>query len=160
MGSLSSDLDPHWEHEGYVGLAAGSIDHETELSLELSQRYRAGTYDGSLDAVQSACSCGWRGPVVQAPHGVHWEPSMVEAEDETRDALLESWVAHVRRGHVLDNVRDAKRAEVAAGLLLADAVHAARDQEMSWALIASELGVSRQAAWERFRRAADQTPDS
>jgi hypothetical protein len=50
----------------------------------------------------------------------------------------------------LEDVRDACRVDVAIEKLLYRSVNAAREAGFSWAEIGRTMGVSKQAAWERF----------
>lgn len=53
-------------------------------------------------------------------------------------------------GHQLDDIRAARLRLTAAEGELSELVHAARAAGYSWALIAAELGVTRQSAAQRF----------
>jgi hypothetical protein len=53
---------------------------------------------------------------------------------------------------LLGDVRDACRADVALEKFLHQSVQAAREAGHTWSDIGRALGVSRQAAWERFSR--------
>ena len=55
----------------------------------------------------------------------------------------------------LETVREAARAVVEARDRLVDAVSVAREAGLSYAAIGETLGVSRQAAWERFAGAIE-----
>ncbi|HEY7703571.1 MAG TPA: hypothetical protein VID03_01935 [Acidimicrobiia bacterium] len=52
----------------------------------------------------------------------------------------------------IEDVRDACRVDMAAEKLLYQSVQKARESGHSWAEIGRAMGVSRQAAWERFSR--------
>jgi hypothetical protein len=58
------------------------------------------------------------------------------------------------RSALLREVREAADAVPAAVQTLHDAVEAARSAGATWTEIAGALGVSRQAAWERFAKNA------
>ncbi len=51
---------------------------------------------------------------------------------------------------LIEDVRDACRVDFAAEKFLYQSVHMAREAGYSWKDIGTALGVSRQAAWERF----------
>jgi hypothetical protein len=52
----------------------------------------------------------------------------------------------------LEDVRDACRVDIAVEKLLYQSVETARRRGHSWSEIGKAMGVSRQAAWERFSR--------
>jgi hypothetical protein len=52
----------------------------------------------------------------------------------------------------LEDVRDACRVDFAVEKLLYQSVQSAREAGHSWAEIGKVMGVSRQAAWQRFSR--------
>lgn len=61
---------------------------------------------------------------------------------------------------LLEEVRLAARAIEEAHRHLLEAVTRARQAGLSYAEIGNALGVSRQAAWERFHRVADRRPSN
>jgi hypothetical protein len=52
----------------------------------------------------------------------------------------------------LEDIHDACRVDVAVEKLLYQSVQAARKAGYSWSDIGEAMGISRQAAWERFSR--------
>ncbi len=44
--------------------------------------------------VKAACSCGWRSPLLHAPDGTSWMPSIVCAPPWFEDAARALWLAH------------------------------------------------------------------
>jgi hypothetical protein len=63
--------------------------------------------------------------------------------------LLPSWRS-LKTEQLLETLRSASAAAAEAEASLRDQVAALRARGVSWARIAEALGVSRQAAWERF----------
>ena len=78
--------------------------------------------------------------------------------DALTDALGAAILAADTNADALALVRRTAAAEHAVGELLQQAVGAARAEGCSWAAIGAELGMSRQAAQQRFRARADETP--
>lgn len=95
MGWQSED----GSHEGYLvglvpdeeqGLFAGHVPGRWR---ELSGRDLVET---PLRHVKVACSCGWRSPLLWAPNGTRFVPSMVVASEIWRDACQRLWTRHVQ----------------------------------------------------------------
>lgn len=125
-------------------------------------------------AVKGACGCGWRGaeghPIVWGDDEVtegydartgpyaDWEYHVTLAEGsvpydvEQMIAALERRVEELSRQQPVTALRVAARVEKAAPHVTLGAVRAARQGLVSWEAIGRALGVSRQAAHERFAR--------
>lgn len=57
----------------------------------------------------------------------------------------------------LEQITTALHEQLRADEAVVDAVRGARDFGLSWAAIAHHLGVTRQAAWERYAAAMERT---
>ncbi|MFC3986634.1 hypothetical protein [Streptosporangium jomthongense] len=111
---------------------------------------------------QAMCECGWRGPrwtrVDQVQDAdeqsrlVHVPDldSYGDAPDHIVQAIYDEWQEHLEPPLLLA-VRDASQEAAAAQDRLAAAVAAAR-AEHSWADIGAVIGISRQAAHERWSK--------
>ncbi|EWC60678.1 hypothetical protein UO65_3961 [Actinokineospora spheciospongiae] len=112
---------------------------------------------GSVTADRPACDCGWLGE--QGPEAPErwWRHAIGAADSEPPSWLLVK--SDVLRDQVVDMI--STRPEVALKLLAEvdrwtrplteRAVAAARGRGATWAEVGTALGVSRQAAHERFR---------
>ncbi|MDQ6783174.1 MAG: hypothetical protein M3063_06990 [Actinomycetota bacterium] len=139
MGSILYDEDDHGlhDHEGYLAhlLADGSSAGGT-WTTEIA-RHTVGW--------RCECSCGWTGPV----HDSHGAQSPT---DEQVDAMMDAdWDAgHARPLLPLAGLDELVRDANEAMANLRRGVARARAGGVSWEQIGRVLGVSRQAAWERF----------
>lgn len=101
MGTFRPDLDPDYEHEGFV---LSEIDIDDPVHERLGQTPRrwigywstevAGHFTGRY---QPGCECGWRGPVIDRRRPD--ESGQVDAgslPEEQYDAMLAgSWMGHL-----------------------------------------------------------------
>jgi len=129
-----------YDHEGYVAhiLDDGASAGDT-WTAEIGRR---------TVGWRCECSCGWAGPVYDSK-GPH-PPS-----DEQSDTMMtRDWDGgHARPLLALADLPTlARRADEAAAEFRAG-VRRARAKGLSWEQIAKSLGVTRQAAWERFAKA-------
>ncbi|MEJ8632190.1 hypothetical protein [Streptomyces sp. MS2.AVA.5] len=126
--------------------------------------YFDGTMAPAAGLLQAACTCGWRGST--GPIGWGQEP------ESTEKPFREEWTTHARRaatgladrllrelqsvlqGLAATDPRAALTAaadmERASRLLLTESADAARSSGDSWAQVGRAVGISRQAAHERF----------
>lgn len=98
MGWLTDD----GTHEGYLVAmvpdddAGGFNGHVPSRLRELSARSDgAGTARLPVRWVRVACACGWRSPLLYAPHGTEFVPSICIAPDAFEDQCGELWLVHV-----------------------------------------------------------------
>ena len=126
-----------YDHEGYVahilddGSSAGGV-----WTAEIGRR---------TVGWRCECSCGWAGPVYDS------RGPQSPSDDQADEMMDRDWDAgHARPLLALAELPAlARRADEAAAEFRAG-VGRARAQGRSWEQIAKALGVSRQAAWERF----------
>lgn len=141
MGTYYDDLA---DHEGYV-LAVLADGTET------TQQPRPEGH-GPVVGHRAGCDCGWRGLFVDHlddstdPHG---------GDDGAGDELMVAWEDHVAGLRWRLPLAEAVRNEEDARSRLVRAVATARADGRTWPEIADVLGVSKQAAWERFARAVE-----
>lgn len=98
MGWVSDD----GTHEGYlVGLVDDEENRERGSFLG-HHPFRLRELGGSEDTtcrqllcVKAACSCGWRSPLLRAPVGAEFFPSVVHAPQAFEDACCNLWKGHV-----------------------------------------------------------------
>jgi hypothetical protein len=163
MGTILVTDDGEWleEHEGWVQfrlskpLVVPPLFSDSEP--DSYEGWTTAWVDGIEElrcAARAGCECGWRGPETPWPGG--------EPTEEEREALMEPWydehVNPIRREHAaLSHIRAAHDALQTietqmhgAEDTLTRAVRAARDQGVSWTQIGYQLGVSKQAAQQRF----------
>lgn len=130
------DTDPTGEHEGY-------LEHQLFDSGQWTASHGMGCH--SNEYYRAACGCGWTGPARRIKGETDcW------LSDIQEDALMLAWEQHMAPISALADVADANSALHAAAEQLQLAVEQAVIAGASWAQIGAELGVSRQAAWERF----------
>jgi hypothetical protein len=122
------------------------------------------------DSMRAACPCGWRGTVlapVPVPDGTDLDAAAEEiwerdhlptVQDPQPPAELTAALDTVRRllreyatVEPLTATRLAGDLEHEAGSILKEAVSAARWRHATWESIGTTLGVTRQAAYQRFR---------
>lgn len=103
---------------------------------------------------RAACECGWRGDIADHDTIVGIDPDHDRAEDmldETvEDLLLSAWEHHIGQSRALPELHAAARAAEESQRALDAAVVAARAAGHSWARIAVEVGLTRQAAHARW----------
>lgn len=151
------------EHEGYI---------ESELDIEnplTPQRGRWAAHDGPdtrghfTGRHRPACSCGWRGSIFEpdAPNRwrgrVNFHKSAMMFPDDLRDALMDEWSDHadnvIATKTTLAGITYWREQRDRASAQLDAAVLAARDR-YTWDEIARALGITRQAAHQRWAAAA------
>jgi hypothetical protein len=101
------------------------------------------------DRFTPVCSCGWHGDSLPG-----WKPGE-DSGDELYDAAMEQWyVEHAdpirRERTLLEPILEAHRAIANDQAALIKTVRRAREGGASWTEIGWQLGISKQAAWERF----------
>lgn len=103
---------------------------------------------------RAACECGWRGDIVDHQAIADIDPDHSPGHDmldETvEDLLLAPWEHHIDQIRSLPDLHTAARAADAAQRALDEAVHTARTAGHSWARIAGQVGLTRQAAHARW----------
>jgi hypothetical protein len=126
------------EHEGYLALILNDGSDTGEWNQETEHR---------MIGRRPACVCGWRGSDIydDLPEGPEAESALMESWRVEHAEPL-AWRSGVRVA--LDDVRDAESR-------LVRAVAAARVGGGSWTEIGDVLGVSKQAAHERFANSID-----
>lgn len=153
MGSLLVVHTPdgdQWldDHEGYVAKILDDGSTTSTWTLEIEQR---------IVGWRAECSCGWFGPLVDS--GEPREPS----EDE-HDEIMEMW--HERHADPLAaeleltgsieelgrQAAEADRQAAEADRRLRAAVGRARLRGATWEQIGRALGVTKQAAHDRFAK--------
>lgn len=178
MGWLHDDLDP--EHEGWLGYRLGRDVAEPTRVRAAGEVLGAvlGAGPEVIDALVPACACGWQGvPVVLAGPCPRWD-DLHEVERAHVDQGRTEWASHISRllrdvppGKLLDNLDDLldrvaalvddrplaalvvlRQLTARADGLTRQAATTAREAGTSWEDIGRALGVSRQAAAERFSR--------
>lgn len=86
-------------HEGYLeGLVED--DAQGHFQGHVPLRLRAlGVRDRDsvqwVRYVRAACECGWRSPLLRAPAGTTFHPSVIVAPERFEDAARELWKRHV-----------------------------------------------------------------
>lgn len=180
MSWLHEDLEP--EHEGWLGYRLGRDVAEPGGVRAAGDVLGAvvGAGPEVIDALVPACACGWRGvPVVLERSYPRWD-ELTEVERAHVDQGHAEWAAHIgqllrdvppaRLLDDLDNLLDRIGAltddrPLAALVLIGQltgradqlahqAADIARGAGTTWEDIGQALGVTRQAAAERFRRPA------
>lgn len=140
MGRMRDDLP---DHEGYVlaELDRSTLYAEDGWTSSSTPETREATPTGRHRA---ACDCGWRGPIVET--GV----ADIFLDEAPEDALMEAWEDHT--DHLASLAELSKSAKVIAreteriGVL----VKAARNNGRSWSEIGNALGLTKQAAQQRW----------
>lgn len=152
MGTIlySADDEPLADHEGYVAyiLEDGSSAGGT-WTAEIDER---------IAGWRAECSCGgWHGPTFQAGAG---DGRTRIPDDRQHDRVMLDWeTAHARPllvdlevrsrlGRLSEQLRTAEAR-------LRQAVEQYRAEGITWGQIGQALGVSRQAAWNRFGGSAE-----
>ncbi len=114
---------------------------------------------------QVLCECGWRGPTWDRATTVPTESGYADAEaaylpDGTtvEDAAQEAWREHVAPHSARTDLCTAAHEATAARRRLDDAVHTARSYGVTWAQIGADVGLTRQAAHERWGQPKVSTP--
>ena len=150
------------EHEGFM---------ERELSEPVAGAFAyMGHHDESTDSVwcsgwtnglpsptgrwRSACECGWKGVIsdgdtIYAIDPDH-DPGKDMLDETVEDLLMAAWSSHVDPFRSLAQLRAAATSAAIALQALDDAVGTARSAGNSWALVAVEVGLTRQAAHARW----------
>lgn len=133
---------------------------------ETSKTWWSGTWATGMPELtlryRPTCECGWAGPIFDAVKSDRWRAEVVDdpqyrgyLPDRCEDELMEAWGDHadalVAQRVTLDPIAAANRDLRRATDALHRAIRDARVVGRSWAEIASQLGVSKQAAWERYR---------
>ncbi|MFF5265310.1 hypothetical protein ACFY4C_41050 [Actinomadura viridis] len=112
---------------------------------------------------RGVCECGWSGPLWElvgtagehdeAARRVHVEvDKYAEAPDEVEKGVWAEWHEHVRLLKALAAVAEAAQAAAVAEAHLTDAVRAARAAGNSWTDLGAEVGITGQAAHERWAK--------
>ncbi|MFV0525060.1 MAG: hypothetical protein ACK5RL_11225 [Acidimicrobiales bacterium] len=159
-------------HEGWVehGLVGEYVECDNNgLNIlsrydETSGEHWTTTYGTGMPAFSGryrpGCECGWRGEIFDANTSEHWRDTIFadgapgHLPDDVYDELMEGWEAHVDAIITtlgLDPITQADRAVTAAQAQLRQAVADARAAGRSWSDIATQLQISKQAAWQRFQ---------
>lgn len=154
------DVDGGYEYEGYSQCLDkdGRVLKDATSDVPISELCeREGVFWRAAD------SNGWVSPVLhRIPDGVTdriWPPEWFEER-----YLRPEWeqyvyavdpLVHVRMMARMIDYHEQQLAELNAELGRA-VVAARRDQRASWAQVGEAAGVSKQAAWERWREARDQ----
>ena len=167
-------VDESGRHQGYVA-AVPADGGEPRPLPDGNEWWRYNGADGPRAvAVRGACECGWRGtqehPVdfgddekteaYEARTGpfADWEYHVTQAEGlvpydvEQMIAALQRRVAELSERQPLTALRAVARIETLARDSGLHAVGMARAGLVSWAAVGQSLGISRQAAHERFSR--------
>lgn len=93
------------------------------------------------------CSCGWSGTEVPvAEDAGKWR----EPSDDQEDALMDEWRRHIAPFTRTARVRDLADRVAELSSDLAAAVREAKGQGASWTDLGRALGVSKQAAQQRY----------
>lgn len=137
----------------YTESGEGLNDHEGYVAHILDTGASAGgtwTSEIGQNTVgwRCECSCGWTGPVYDSkgPHA----PS----DEQETTMMATDWAAgHARPLLPLADLGVLARQADEATANFHAGVRRARAAGVSWELIGTALGVSRQAAWERFGKA-------
>lgn len=110
---------------------------------------------------QGRCECGWSGlpwKRVDDPAAANWDARRVYADSKhhapepVEDAIYTEWKIHIAPDLALTDVDSAAADVATATKRLNEAVAAARAAGASWAGIGAAVGISRQAAHERWGR--------
>ena len=158
MGRIAEEAEGH---EGYMereldsvpdpGLQIGHLDDTTGTWWCASWTQRL---PGPTGRWRPACECGWRGDIVDHDTIVGIDADHDRSEDmldETvEDLLLSAWEHHIGEIRSLPELRAAAQAAERGQRSLDEAVFAARAAGNSWARIAVEVGLTRQAAHARW----------
>lgn len=161
-------------------VAEDAPGHEGFMERELDSALDADSFLGRLDEAtgtwwsaswttpmpgptgrwRPACECGWRGDIADHITIAGIDPDHDRSEDmldETvEDLLLSAWEHHIGEARSLPDLHAAARAAHEAQQTLDEAVFRARAAGHSWARIAIEVGLTRQAAHARW---ADRVPE-
>lgn len=154
------------DHEGFVEFELiSSWKNRTTLDPNNGGHWTSTYSSNSMPPFtfryRAACSCGWRAPVVfdaNAPNRWREEilapPQRGWLPDDCQQHLLTTWDQHaaeiITDRTDLEPIRRADQALRTAQAELRHAVQTARSNGRSWDQIGSQLGVTKQAAWERF----------
>ena len=139
------------DHEGYV---EAELDITNPLVPERGTwaAYYGPDVDGHFTGRhRAACDCGWRAPVVDL--STLSDDGILPGDVERR--LMAAWDEHVDAViEVLRTLGPVERWSAQARHATAQlerAIGAARRAGHSWEAIGRSVGVTRQAAWERYR---------
>lgn len=129
MGIQMEGVSP-LEHEGYMDDVTGA--------------------DGRTVGWRAGCVCGWGGTQFYADDSSSSE-ELNAVYDEVYDQIWTEWTdQHMRPSMHSDQLQEAGTVLKRAHQRVADAVTHARRDGTSWTQIGHDLGMSRQAAWERW----------
>src|SRR5690625_3414564 len=136
-----TDYDPAHAHGGRaLALLTDGTAHPVEHTL-----------DTEVTGFVAGCACGWRGSAY-----LRSQTPRLSAQ-EAEPLLVREWTEHVHQAlpelEVHEVLADPAADPVAA------AVRNARSGGASWARIGAAAGISRQAAWERWRH-LEPAPDA
>lgn len=124
---------------------------EGYLARILSDGSRVTSYGHGIPdvciGVEVQCDCGWAGKRWDAPEE-GW--AGYDCVDDRDDEAGELWVAHVYEAVPLLRLQHAAQALAEAKEDVENAVYAAAHNGKSWSEIGEVLGISKQAAWERY----------
>lgn len=153
------------DHEGFMeSELIGPWKPHTTLDPDTGGHWTS-TYSNSMPPrtfrYRAACSCGWRAPIIfdaNAPNRWREEilapPQRGWLPNDCEQHLLQTWDQHtaeiIAYRADLEPIRRADQNLRAAQAELRRVVQAARTNGRSWDQIGTQLGVSKQAAWERF----------
>ncbi|UYY83716.1 hypothetical protein OIT41_20430 (plasmid) [Arthrobacter sp. YA7-1] len=120
--------------------------------------------DAEVIGWRGACTCGWRGMMwirvgsaveEDLPRRRAYIPSsgFSDPSASVEEAIEGEWRAHVMPLKLVDEVRAAAREYASAGERLTDSVAEAKAGGATWAEIGAAVGITRQAAQERWKNA-------
>jgi hypothetical protein len=143
MGRIYDGLE---DHEGYL-MPIGAD------GAELTGGGPVDDVDNWAVAHRATCSCGWHGPIDDSRPG----EDLFDGDDGAGDVLMVPWEEdHIGpllwRQPLAQAISEARSADSA----VVRAVAGARAAGASWTDIGAELGVTKQAAHERFGRRVDE----
>lgn len=139
------------EHEGYV--VPFFPDGEEGAGSYSSRGIQVGEYDedrwrpdADVAGHRAGCACGWRGR-----DWTDW-PGVAFLESDDEDALMVEWRAHIRPSMALERAAEVVDTWRKAAAELDESIRDARTAGATWAEVGRAVGMSRQAAWERWHR--------
>jgi hypothetical protein len=172
---MSWSTDYSEGHEGWSvsiapdGRLTGSSTGRGMLVDGITGRYERSSTDLDYEVVphreiigwRGQCECGWQGELwkrVTSPEDADLSQRKAyvppeksgHAPEPVDDAISDEWLAHVAPIGTVSGVKAAAREYIQAGQRLDKAVGAAKAAGATWADIGGAVGITRQAAHERW----------